>query len=70
MTIRSKGEFTDTLPATPCTPEMSAAIRKLAIDNKTSIAEIQRVAFAFYLRESARIADSDDTQAKGGDAGE
>jgi len=49
---------------------MSMAIRQMAIDNITSIAEIQRVAFAFYLHANASIADSDETKAKGGDAGD
>lgn len=65
--IKPRGTYTSSLPPTSCTREMSEAIRQAAIDSNTSVAEIQRIAFALFLREFDRKPINVDTITEGGD---
>ena len=48
---KRKAGLTAQLPATPCTPEMREKVVALSENASVSIAEIQRLALAFFLSQ-------------------
>lgn len=49
MATHRKPVFIETLPPTPCSPEMREAMVKRAEEENLSLAAIQRSAFALFL---------------------
>ena len=48
MLTRQK-KLTERMPATPCSPEMRAAMEKIARERGIALAELQREAVALFL---------------------
>jgi hypothetical protein len=55
-------QFEVQLPATPCTPDLKLGIIGIAERQGVSIADVQRQAFEFFLRENVSLSHNFDSR--------